>query len=131
MATVPITISNVTITHADGSTESGGTITGEAAFCGGPVDPGQPIPPDPPTGGQPIFPIWGPPGSNFPDVPGYPPVAGHPLPPIVIDPPPQNPPPMWLPVFVPGYGWIAIPAFPHPTPSAAAGSKPGGKKYGA
>ena len=36
--------------------------------------------------GVPTFPIWGPPGSNFPDKPGYPPVAGHPLPPIPGEP---------------------------------------------
>ena len=33
------------------------------------------------------FPIWGPPGITLPPNPGYPPVAGHPLP----DPPQQPP----------------------------------------
>src|SRR5262245_58090843 len=65
------------------------TLIGNAGIYGleiggGPiVPPEQPvIPPDqpPPTDPKPIFPIWGPPGMELPDSPGYPPVASHPLP---------------------------------------------------
>ena len=65
-----------------------------------PGTPAHPIvlPPEPPTSpGSPAFPIWGPPGVDFPDVPGYPPVAGHPLPPI----PPSTEPPQEI------IGWEA------------------------
>lgn len=49
--------------------------------------------------GVPTFPIWGPPGTVFPPKPGYPPVAGHPL-------PPQYPP------VDPGYGYPEHPVDP-------------------
>jgi len=44
--------------------------------------PGGGLPP-----GQPTFPIWGPPGISLPPGSGYPPVAGHPLPPPGDKPP--------------------------------------------
>lgn len=71
-----------------------------------PTGPGNGEPP------HPAFPIWGPPGSNFPGTPGYPPVAGHPLPipPEPID--PENPVPIegWEPVaaWTPVTGWIVV-----------------------
>lgn len=52
---------------------------------GGPI-----IPPSGGGGGQPgvpTFPIWGPPGIDIPGGPGYPPVAGLPIPPIPPLPP--------------------------------------------
>src|SRR5215469_7580204 len=54
---------------------------------GGPIVPPDQVPPDPGQPGKPTFPIWGPPGIELPPSPGYPPVAGHPLPPL-----PDNPP---------------------------------------
>jgi hypothetical protein len=73
-----------------------------------PVEPG-PGPGEPP---HPAFPIWGPPGINFPGTPGYPPVAGHPLPipPEPVD--PENPEPVvgWEPkaAWTPTTGWIVV-----------------------
>jgi len=120
----------------------------------GPTDP-RPTPPiywpgypnwptQPPGGGGgqpgvPTFPIWGPPGSNFPDKPGYPPVAGHPLPPIPVPPEAPNlPPPGSPPVMIggnqpvnpiapppaiivnyPGVGLVLV-----PLPSGGGGSAP-------
>ncbi len=54
-----------------------------------PPDPEQPPGSGPP--GSPQFPIWGPPGIDWPDKPGYPPSAGHPLPPLPDTPPVQPP----------------------------------------
>jgi hypothetical protein len=122
MAAVPITINNANVTGQGGSI-TGATITGDISITGlevggGPVFPPEVTPPEPGSPpGTPTFPIWGPPGMNLPDVPGYPPVAGHPLP---TPPPPTggNPPGgMWIPAWVPGIGWIVIPGFPVPTPS--------------
>jgi len=121
MAAIPVTILNASVQGAGGNI-TGATITGDLGITGlevggGPVfppptvDPG-PVPPGPP--GRPTFPIWGPPGMELPDVPGYPPVAGHPLPPPGTD---ASKPPLWIPAWVPGYGWIVIPGFPVPTPS--------------
>ena len=65
-------------------------LYGMASIVGLEVGGGPVYPPDQGGGGggeHPAFPIWGPPGSNFPGGPGYPPVAGHPLPE-----PPQQPP---------------------------------------
>jgi len=74
------------------------------------------LPPDPVPPGTPIFPIWGPPGSEFPPIGGYPPVAGHPLPqpPDPAPNPPDDglakPPPAdggWG--YHPDYGWGYFP----------------------
>jgi hypothetical protein len=74
---------------------------------------GPELPPiDPPPGGGgggggsgkpniPTFPIALPPGSNPPDKPGYPPWAGHPLPPWTPGIPPIDPPPVLPPDFEP------------------------------
>lgn len=114
MSAIPVTINDVQITHADGTVETGATVTGSMVATGLVVDNEPPAPGGPP--GQPTFPIWGPPGMELPDVPGYPPVVGGG--PII---PPDQPippsPPLWIPAFIPGFGWIAIPGFPHPTPS--------------
>jgi hypothetical protein len=72
----------------------------------GPGIPTHPIvipPGGSPPPGHPAFPIWGGPGIEFPDVPGYPPVAGQPLPPeapagsreVTL---------VW--VYRPGVGWV-------------------------
>jgi len=123
MAEVPVTLNGVLYDLYGRTTErvvfiGQGSLTG-LGVGGGPVypsrPPGQPgWGPEPPPhpehpivmpppgggggGGQPgapTFPIWGPPGSNFPDKPGYPPVAGHPLPePPVPELPPDLPTPV-------------------------------------
>jgi hypothetical protein len=87
---------NVTIvgTLSYGSmTIPGCTMVGQAYLTdlgvgGGPIIPG----------GHPEHPIWGPPGMELPPGPGFPPVAGHPLPipPVDTIPPPpggEKPPP--------------------------------------
>jgi hypothetical protein len=119
MSTVPVTIKGM-LKDIDSGNEEEVTLIGELWITGLTVDGGPIIPPDqppdqPPKPGVPTFPIWGPPGMEVPDVPGYPPVAGHPLP----KPPEQQPPqpPAFIPIWHPDYGWIAIPAFPHPAPS--------------
>lgn len=101
----------------------GNAYRSDLSVGGGPIIPDKP--PETGGGGRPTFPIWGPPGSDFPGLPGYPPVAGHPLP----DPPPpvdpDNPQPIrnweakaawtpttgWIVVLVPGEGTLV------PTPS--------------
>ena len=120
MAAIPITISNATITEADGTTSTAVTITGDFSLSGLSVGGGPIMPPDQPpaSGGAPVFPIWGPPGIELPPIPGYPPVAGHPLPPIEGPPPDATKPPAFLPIWHPDYGWIVIPVFPVPTPSS-------------
>jgi hypothetical protein len=115
MATLPVTIKGM-LKDADSGNEEQVTLSGDLWITGLEVGGGPVSPPDqPPPPGTPTFPIWGPPGMELPDVPGYPPVAGHPLP----EPPPQQPskPPAFIPVWHPDYGWIAVPAYPHPTPS--------------
>ena len=116
MGTVPVTISNATLTNQDGSTSEVQTINGDLSITGLSVGGGPIMPPDQPpgSGGAPTFPIWGPPGMELPEVPGYPPVAGHPLPPTPT-PPPQ--PPAFIPIWHPIYGWIVVPVYPHPSPS--------------
>ena len=96
------------------------TISGTAydpslGIWGGPIVPGE----QPPSGGppgQPIHPIWGPPGITLPPGPGYPPVAGHPLPipPMPPDLPPnpsepKPPPPEGGWGWHPTYGWGYFP----------------------
>jgi hypothetical protein len=90
MSSVPIMVSGVLWDHANKSGRAV-TLMGEATIVGlgvggGPVFPDQPPATQPP--GTPTFPIWGPPGIDLPPKPGYPPVAGHPLP----EPPPTEPP---------------------------------------
>jgi len=98
MAAVPIQIDGVFYPHSrDGRSQPiKGSMTGYAyivglAVGGGPIVPPESLPPDSGPPGTPTHPIWGPPGTDFPDKPGYPPVAGHPLPPIP-EPPPELPP---------------------------------------
>lgn len=155
MAAVPVMISGVLWNHAWRRGEAV-TLMGEATIYGlevggGPIyPPGQPPgiwgPNDPrPTppiywpgfpggggggGGQPghpEHPIWGPPGSNFPGGPGYPPVAGHPLP----EPPeglPDNdgfvkpPPPSGGWSYHQEYGWGYYPAGSAAGPKGQQGS---------
>jgi hypothetical protein len=110
MAAIPVTISNAVVDEANA------TITGDLSLTGlevggGPMPGGPGKPP-----GAPTFPIWGPPGMELPPVPGYPPVAGHPLPPTPTPPDPTKP-PAFLPIWHPDYGWIVVPVFPVPTPS--------------
>lgn len=88
----------------------GDAFRSDVGVGGGPI-----MPPDQGGGspGSPAFPIWGPPGTDFPDKPGYPPVAGHPLPQ-----PPEGPPEGGQPPDPPtadkpppagagGWGWMA------------------------
>jgi len=122
MAAVPVTIKGTLTTKA---TKEGGEsgqqdcllcgllhITG-LAVGGGPVVPPDELPP-----GKPMFPIWGPPGTDFPDKPGYPPVATHPI--VLPDPPPPFPEPPTPPAvkppppeggwgYHPDYGWGFFP----------------------
>ena len=118
MAAIPVTIANATLTNADGSTSQVQTIQGDLSITGLSVGGGPVLPPDQPPsqGGSPVFPIWGPPGMELPDVPGYPPVAGNPFP-KPQPPPDATKPPLFVPVWHPDLGWIVIPAFPVPTPS--------------
>jgi hypothetical protein len=115
MAAIPITITDAKVDETNATITGNLSLTG-LSVGGGPVYPPEtgPTPPGGPP--HPVFPIWGPPGMELPDVPGYPPtVGGGPIMPPTAPIPPK--PPVWIPVFVPGYGWIAVPGFPHPTPS--------------
>jgi len=107
MGAVPITIVGIE-TKDDGSSGQV-TIVGMASLTGLSVGGGPIVPPDQPPG-KPTFPIWGPPGIELPPSPGYPPVAGHPLPPIPppIDVPPGTPPGTVLkpPPESGGWGWV-------------------------
>src|SRR5262245_49876841 len=95
MAVVPVIFSGVFYPKNKKDPPMPGTFVGNAGIYGlevggGPIIPDTP-PPTEPGGGppKPVFPIWGPPGMELPDSPGYPPVASHPLP----EPqPPVNPP---------------------------------------
>jgi hypothetical protein len=72
----------------------------------GPGIPTHPIvipPGGSPPPGHPAFPIWGGPGIEFPDVPGYPPVAGQPLPPEA---PAGSKEVTLVWVYRPGVGWV-------------------------
>jgi hypothetical protein len=120
MAAINVTIKG-TMVGADGGSVPV-TVVGDLTITGlspggGPIIPAPPSPPTakPPT---PSFPIVLPPGTPpfNPGAPGgYPPMIGG----GPIAPPPGDPakPPMWIPVWLPDVGWIAVPAFPHPTPS--------------
>jgi hypothetical protein len=98
------------------------TIAGNLTVTGLGIGGGPIIPPDVPTvppGGEPQFPIVLPPGTPpfNPEAPeGYPPMIGGG--PIVPDiPPDPSKPPLFIPVWLPGTGWVVIPGFPVPTPS--------------
>lgn len=114
MAAVPVTIVG-TATGDDGVAQNV-TVQGDLTITGLTVGGG------PAPGGKPpevSFPIWGPPGSNFPDKPGYPPeVGGGPIiPPDLPTEPPDPDAPLFVAVWHPDLGWILIPTFPLPTPS--------------
>jgi len=84
MAAIPVIIKG---TITDASAEAGAeakavVINGVLGIAGLEIGGGPIIPEEkPPSGGVPVFPIWGPPGIELPPGSGYPPVAGHPLPP--------------------------------------------------
>src|SRR5262245_61543306 len=98
MAITPIIMSGVFYPKNKKDPPLVGTFIGNAGIYGLEVGYPLPTPPDqpptqPPVEGappHPVFPIWGPPGIELPDSPGYPPVASHPLPPLQ-DPPAQPP----------------------------------------
>lgn len=115
MAAIDITISGVLYDKVNRTTNPV-TIIGEASLTG--LAPTHPIvippPQQPPSGGQPIFPIWGPPGIELPPGAGYPPVASHPLPPMPSEPPQppdqgKPPPPEGGWGYHPDYGWGYFP----------------------
>jgi len=116
MAAVEVTINGVLFDKLS-RTMQNVVLFGEATLTGLSVG-GGPMPPGSGGGGGqpgvPTFPIWGPPGSNFPDRPGYPPVAGHPLPEPPQQPPenpsePKPPPPGGGWGWHPEYGWGYFP----------------------
>ena len=122
MGTVPVTIDGVLLPKMRSADDKPQAvvlvgqlnITG-LSVGGGPIEPTPPdVPPTVP--GAPTFPIWGPPGIELPPIPGYPPVAGHPLPepPLHPDKPDD---PLFVPIWHPDLGWIMLPTFPLPTPS--------------
>jgi hypothetical protein len=119
MAAIPVTIQGKS-TGPDGVSVPV-TIEGDLTLTGLTIG-GGPIIPDakPPASGAPSFPIVLPPGTPpfNPSVPGgYPPmIGGGPIMPET-PPPDATKPPMWIPVWLPGTGWIVIPGFPAPTPS--------------
>src|SRR5215472_16781355 len=86
MAVVPVTINCVIFPKAKGGSVPQpypATIVGNAWVTGLSVDnqpPGAQPPPIETPPGQPVFPIWGPPGIELPPGAGYPPVASHLLP---------------------------------------------------
>jgi hypothetical protein len=97
------------------------TIKGDLSLTGltvggGPIIPDTPVQPPPEI----QFPIVLPPGTPpfNPEAPGgYPPMIGGG--PITPDTPPDpTKPPMFIPIWLPGTGWIVIPGFPVPTPSS-------------
>ena len=105
MGTVPVTIDGVFMPKTKSATDvpQPGVFVGQLSITGLGVG-GGPIPPP----GTPTFPIWGPPGVDFPGTPGYPPVAGHPLP---IPPPPgETIDPGWevKVAWTPTTGWIVV-----------------------
>jgi hypothetical protein len=115
MSAVPVKISGV-LTKQDGTTEPV-TIVGGMSYPD--VKPEHPIviPPDP-NDPHPEHPIVIP-----PDAPPTDPDAPHPEHPIVLPPdettppPDESQPPLWIPVWIPGYGWVSVSGRPHPTPS--------------
>jgi len=141
MSQVPIMVTGVLWDHANKSGRAV-TLMGEAHIVGLGVGGGPVLPPDQPAQppGTPTFPIWGPPGMEPPNKPGYPPVAGHPPPigpehPIAWPPPKPDLPPdagqpptgplgmlEWHTMWTPEQGWFVagVPsdqAPPHVTPS--------------
>src|SRR5262245_7920237 len=108
MSVVPIIISGVFYPKNRKDPPQPGTFVGNAGIYGLEIGGGPVIPPDTPPPEQPggtppkqVFPIWGPPGMELPDSPGYPPVASHPLP----EPqPPVKPPDT---DFIPGWDFQA------------------------
>jgi hypothetical protein len=122
MASINVTIVGTT-TGPDGVSVPV-TLVGDLTISGLSVGGGPIIPPDvaPPQPGAPAFPIVLPPGTPpfNPEAPGgYPPMIGGG--PIVPPTPPVDTtkPPAFVPIWLPGAGWIMIPAFPLPTPSKA------------
>jgi len=125
MASVPIQIDGVLWDKANKSGRAV-TLMGQAHIMGLSVGGGPIVPPDT-SGGlppHPEFPISGPPGIEFPDVPGYPPVATQP--PLPEPPPEGETPPTgplgkmeWHTVWTADYGWavIGVPVDPHVVPS--------------
>ena len=117
MAAIPVTIRG-TLKDIDSGNEEEVELQGELTLTGltvggGPIIPEAGTPP-----GEPQFPIVLPPGTPpfYPEAPGgYPPMIGG----GPIDPPPNIPekPPAFIPIWLPDYGWIVVPAFPVPTPS--------------
>lgn len=85
-----------------------GLLSIEGLEVGGGPMPGGPgdKPPIERPPGQPTFPIWGPPGINFPDKPGYPPVVGG----GPIIPPDTQPVPKWEAkvAWTEETGWIVV-----------------------
>jgi hypothetical protein len=127
MAAVEITISGVLYDKYN-RTQQNVVLFGEASITGlqvggGPMPPGSGgQPPNWGPGGppHPAFPIWGGPGSGFPDKPGYPPViGGGPIVPPDKPPDPVQPPVEWKAIWTPTDGWVVVgvPTGPHPTPS--------------
>lgn len=112
MAQVPVMINGV-LWDLYGRTGRPVVLMGEASIVGLEVG-GGPIYPPPVSGppGQPVHPIWGPPGFNPPG-PGMPPgIWGGPvLPPPPDKPPEPEPPPVSIAVKPPpetgGWGWFA------------------------
>jgi hypothetical protein len=139
MAAIPISISGV-LYDKTARTQQSVYIIGSAQIVGLSVGGGPIIPPDeasppeigggpiiPPGGGggqppHPEHPIWGPPGINFPDKPGYPPTVGGgpiippdqpPLPPEMTEPNPGDPTTI-LPPPAGSPGWPVQPITPPP-----------------
>ena len=127
MAAIDVSISGMLYDKLNRTTQSV-LLIGEASLTGLGIG-GGPLPGGPGGGGgggappHPAFPIWGPPGINFPDKPGYPPVVGGgpilppDLPPTLPD--PDNRPIDWKTAWTPTTGWIVIgiPTGDHVTPS--------------
>lgn len=128
MASIDVTISGMLYDKTQ-RTSQPVVLIGEASLTGLGVGGGPIMPPgggqQPPggSGNHPAFPIWGGPGAGFPDKPGYPPTAEHPIvkPPDESTKPPEpvQPPIEWKAVWHPEQGWIVvgIPNMPHPAPS--------------
>jgi hypothetical protein len=122
MSALPVTIVGTLTSKApkggevDESGQQQVILCGKLHITGLTVGGGPVVPPDQLPPGKPTFPIWGPPGTDFPDKPGYPPVATHP---IVLPEPPDpfpdapegvKPPPAdggWG--YHPDYGWGYFP----------------------
>jgi len=102
MASVPLTLDGA-LYDLWAKTTQRVVFIGQASLTGlgvggGPILPDQPPPSVTPGPPHPEHPIWGPPGIDLPPGPGFPPVAGHPLPipPVDTIPPPpegEKPPP--------------------------------------